>query len=204
MADSPSQRTRYHQYLTTIEGITVHFLHERSGHPGAIPLLLNHGWPGSFLEFIPAINPMTSLSRTPAGKPVSFDVIIPSLPGFAFSSAPPANWTLDDTARIFNKLMTNVLGYKIYAAHGTDFGNNIAYSLYDNFNKTVRAVHLLGVPFAPLSPAAMAEQNITLTPEEQIQEDLTLELIATGLGYSVEQSTKVSGQSLLICLHTQT
>ena len=204
MAGSPSQRTRYHQYLTTIEGITVHFLHERSGHPGAIPLLLNHGWPGSFLEFIPAINPLTSLSRTPAGKPVSFDVIIPSLPGFAFSSVPPANWTLDDTARIFNTLMTNVLGYKTYAAHGTDYGNNVAYSLYNNFNKTVRAVHLLGVPFAPLSPAAMAEQNITLTPEEQIQEDLTLELIATGLGYSVEQSTKVSGQSLLICLHTQT
>ncbi|KAJ8121459.1 hypothetical protein ONZ43_g2094 [Nemania bipapillata] len=181
---------KYHHYTTVIEGITVHFIHQKSTRADAIPLILNHGWPGSFAELIPLITPLTTAAKTSTGKTVSFNVVVPSLPGFAFSSAPPANWTLDDTARIFNTLMTQVLGYKTYATHGTDWGSNVAYSMYDNFNTSVRAAHLLGVPFLPLSPDEFASYNITLDADEQFQEDLVLAFQASGSGYTVEQSTK--------------
>ena len=76
---------------------------------------------GSFHEFIPVIKPLLQSATTSSGKNISFDVIVPSLPGFTFSSAPPANWTVADTGRIFNTLMTEVLGYETYALHGTDW-----------------------------------------------------------------------------------
>ncbi|KAI1127677.1 alpha/beta-hydrolase [Nemania abortiva] len=181
---------KHPQYTTTIENLTVHFVHERSHDPDAIPLILIHGWPGSFAELIPLVDPLVAAAKTSKGTPVSFHVVIPSLPGFAFSSAPPANWTLDDTARIFNTLMTDILGYGTYAVHGTDWGSFIGYSMYDNYNKTVRAAHLLEIPFLPLSPDQFPKYNITLDEEEQFQEDLALAFQATGSGYAVEQSTK--------------
>ncbi|KAI1345525.1 Alpha/Beta hydrolase protein [Xylaria sp. FL0043] len=180
----------YHHYTATIENLKVHFIHEHSSEPSAIPLILIHGWPGSFAELVPLIHPLTTAAKTSKGAPVSFDVVIPSLPGYMFSSAPPANWTLDDTARIYNTLMTEVLGYKTYAVHGTDWGSNIAYSMYDKFSTTVRAAHLLGIPFFPLSPDQLSDRNITLDENEQFQEDLVLKFQATGAGYQMEQSTK--------------
>jgi pimeloyl-ACP methyl ester carboxylesterase len=77
--------------------------------------------PGSFHEFTPVIKPLTQSSTNAAGKKASFNVVVPSLPGFVFSSLPPVNWTTDDTARIFNTLMTDVLGYPKYAVHATDW-----------------------------------------------------------------------------------
>ncbi|KAJ7879603.1 Alpha/Beta hydrolase protein [Mycena olivaceomarginata] len=109
------------QFTAVIEGLTVHFVHEKSPDPDAIPVILIHGWPGSFQEFLPVIQPLTQPSLNASGKNVSFNVVVPSLPGFIFSSAPPANWTTDDTARIFNTLMTEVLGYSAYAVHSTDW-----------------------------------------------------------------------------------
>ncbi|KAI0388355.1 Alpha/Beta hydrolase protein [Xylariaceae sp. FL0594] len=181
---------KYHHYIAPIENLKIHFIHEKSKDPNAIPLLLTHGWPGSFAELIPLINPLTTPAKTSKGTDVSFHVVMASLPGFTFSSAPPANWTLDDTARVFNTLMTSVLGYATYAAHGTDFGSNVAYSLYDNFPKNVRAVHLLGIPFFPLTPDQFPKHNITLNEDEQFQENLVLAFQATGAGYNLEQATK--------------
>jgi pimeloyl-ACP methyl ester carboxylesterase len=138
---------------------------------------------------VPVIDPLTTAATTSNGTAVSFDVVVPSLPGYAFSSAPPANWTLDDTARIFNTLMTEVLGYDTYATHGTDWGSTVAYSMYDQFNTTVRAAHLVGIPFYPLSPDEFPNYNITLDEDEQFQESLVL---AFDAGYSTEQTNKVS------------
>lgn len=155
--------------------------------------MLLHGWPGSFLEFVPIIKPLTTENATSStGKPVSFDVVVPSLPGFAFSSGPPVNWTNDDTARVFNTLMTSVLGYKTYATHGTDWGAGIAYSLYGNFNSTVRAGHFAFIPFLPLTPDRLTAENISLdTDLEKFEEERFVEWSLTGNGYIVEQSTKV-------------
>jgi hypothetical protein len=118
--------------------------------------------------------------------------VVPSLPGFAFSSGPPVNWTNDDTARVFNTLMTLVLGYKTYATHGTDWGAGIAYSLYSNFNSTVRAAHFAFIPFLPLTPDRLAADNIPLdTDLEKFEEERFVEWSLTGSGYIVEQTTKV-------------
>ncbi|KAI1842527.1 hypothetical protein JX265_012661 [Neoarthrinium moseri] len=182
---------RYHQYTATVEDITVYLIHQKSGDPNAIPLILNRGWPGSFLEFIPLIDPLTTVSHTSSGDTVSFDVVVPSLPGYVFSSVPPVNWTLDDTARILNTLMTDVLGYKVFATHGTDWGSVVAYSMYDNFNMTVGAAQLCAIPFRPLSDDEIAARNIKLDPDAQFQQDRLLQLETTRSGYNVEQSTKV-------------
>jgi pimeloyl-ACP methyl ester carboxylesterase len=130
----------------TVEGIYIHFIHQKSSDSESIPLILIHGWPVSFIELRPVVDPLTTKSYTSTGIPVSFDVVIPSLPGYAFSSILPLNWTLDDTSRIFNTLMTDILGYETYAVHGTDWGSFLAYNMYDNFNNIVRSVHLLEIP----------------------------------------------------------
>jgi hypothetical protein len=166
-------------------------LHEPSDDPEAIPLLLLHGWPGSFLEFLPLVDPLRETAKTSDGKSVSFHLVIPSLPGFLFSDAPPANWTVADTARIFNKLMTDVLKYDTFALHGTDWGSSIGYSMYDQFNLTTRAFHTPFLPFLPLTSEELAARNISLTPEEEFQVHRTEEFLTTGMGSLDEQVTKV-------------
>lgn len=182
----PDQTHSFHHFTTTIEKQTVHFIHEKSPHPNAIPLILFHGWPGSFLEFLPIVTNLTQSAQLPDGTLVSFDVIIPSLPGFAFSSAPPANWTADDTARIMNTLMVEVLGYDLYAIHGTDWGSAVAWSLYDRFSSHVRASHFAFLPFAP----NLADTNITLDALETFEAARAQEWSATGNGYFIEQITE--------------
>ncbi|KAG0652322.1 epoxide hydrolase [Hyphodiscus hymeniophilus] len=177
-------------YTAEIEGLTIHFIHERSKDPNAIPLILNHGWPGSFLEFLPVLDQLTQKASTSAGKTVSFDVIIPSLPGFTFSTAPPANWTYSDTARVFNTLMTEVLGYKTYATSGTDLGAAITYAMYDQFNTTARAGHFVFLPFFPLDFAQLAAANISLSPLETIEEENFVQWNTVGNGYFIEHTTK--------------
>ncbi|KAJ7356823.1 Alpha/Beta hydrolase protein [Mycena albidolilacea] len=177
-------------FTAVIEGQTVHFVHEKSKAVDAIPVILLHGWPGSFQEFLPVIEPLTQPSVSATGKTVSFNVVVPSLPGFVFSSAPPANWTVDDTARIFNTLMTEVLGYSTYAVHGTDWGSSVAYSLYSSFNTTVRAAHFIFLPFFPPAAQDIAENNITLSDIQKVTEKRSIDWNMTGNGYYIEQTTK--------------
>ncbi len=113
------------------------------------------------MEFLPVINDLSKKAVTSTAKSVSFHVVVPSLPGFTFSSPPPANWTVDDTARVFNTLMTKVLGYKTFATFGTDFGAGPAYSLYDNFNTSTRAAHFAFLPFFPLTPDQLATRSVS-------------------------------------------
>ncbi|RDW61068.1 hypothetical protein BP6252_12451 [Coleophoma cylindrospora] len=185
-----SSINQFNHFEATIENLTIHFIHEKSKCPNAIPLLLLHGWPSSFLEFVPLINQLVQRANISYGKSVSFNIIVPSLPGFAFSSPPPANWTVVDTARVFNTLMTDVLGYSTFAVHGTDFGVGPAYVLYDQYNKTTRAAHLVFLPFFPLTPTELQALNITLSPLEEFEEQRFIEWDTFGLGYFLEQSTK--------------
>lgn len=182
---------RLKHFTAIIEGLTIHFVHEKSTESNAIPLLLIHGWPGSFLEFAPIIDQLAEDAETSTGSPVSFDVIVPSLPGFAFSSPPPVNWTIQDTARVFNTLMTVVLGYNTYAIHGTDWGSAIAYTLYDQYNTTIGAAHFAFLPFYPEHPDQLTAENITLSELEKVEEENAMNWASTGDGYFVEQTTKV-------------
>ncbi|KAJ7792316.1 Alpha/Beta hydrolase protein [Mycena olivaceomarginata] len=185
-----TELNNFSHFTALIEGQSVHFVHQKSEDPNAIPLILLHGWPGSFHEFLPVINPLTESSTSASGKTVSYNVVVPSLPGFVFSSAPPANWTVDDTARIFNTLMTDVLGYSTYAVHGTDWGSVVAYSLYSSFNTTVRAAHFVFLPFLPPSAEDIAASNITLSDIQKVTEHRVIEFNAIGNGYLIEQRTK--------------
>ncbi|KAL6414184.1 Epoxide hydrolase [Ilyonectria robusta] len=180
----------YNHFTTTIEGLKIHFIHERSGEPDAIPLLLLHGWPGSFLEFLPVVKPLTQAAKTSTGKDVSFDIIIPSLPGYAFSQTPPPSWTTADTARIFHALMADVLGYKTFSIHGTDWGCVIGYTLYEQYTAATRAAHFSMIPFFPMLPDQLAANGITLTPDEQFQEDRFIGWNTTGNSYFFIQTTK--------------
>ncbi|KAJ7451854.1 Alpha/Beta hydrolase protein [Mycena galericulata] len=202
-----AELNQFDHYTATIETQTVHFIHQKSADPDAIPVILLHGWPGSFHEFTPVIKPLTQSSTSTTGKNISYNVVVPSLPGFVFSSAPPANWTIDDTARIFNTLMTEVLGYPTYALHGTDWvhpsslrrpalmyllhqGSVVGYSLYSAFNTTARAAHFVFLPFFPPSAQQIAADNITLSAVQNVTEQRTIDFVNDGMSYLTEQTTK--------------
>ncbi|KAI0456781.1 Alpha/Beta hydrolase protein [Xylaria acuta] len=191
---------KLHHFTVNIEGIDVHFVHEVSGSPDAIPIILLHGWPGTFLEMAPLIDLLAPKSQ-PKGKTANatFDVVIPSLPGFGFSSSPPTKvWTTHDSARVFNKLMTEALGYQRYAVHGTDWGSDVGFSMYDQFNTTARALHLNFLPFAPPTPADVAARNITLSPGEVVSQQRDVDWETGGLAYFMEQQTKPNTISLAL------
>ncbi|KJX98253.1 epoxide hydrolase like protein [Zymoseptoria brevis] len=120
----------------------IHFIHQRSSNPNAIPLLLLlHGRPGSFYEFSEVIDPLSDPSAT-----LSFHIIVPSLPGFVFSSAPPrAGWTVKDTARIFHQLMLS-LDYQHYAVQAGDWGAMFARELGTQYSESCRVMHLNWCP----------------------------------------------------------
>jgi pimeloyl-ACP methyl ester carboxylesterase len=159
-------------FTTIIEGQTIHFIHEVSHARNSIPLILLHGWPGLFLEMLPVMNGLTlkNHSHIANSDEVSFDVVIPSLPGFGFSSPTPKNWNIDDTARVFNTLMQEVLGYDTYAVHGSDWGAFIGWSLYNSYPQSVRATHMALVPELPLQPEQLEAENITLSKEDMFSE----------------------------------
>ncbi|KAJ7674429.1 Alpha/Beta hydrolase protein [Mycena rosella] len=188
--EQEAELNQFAQYTTIIEGQTVHFVHEKSENKDAIPLLLLHGWPGSFQEFLPVIKPLTQSWTSPTGENVSYNVIVPSLPGFLFSSPPPQNWTNADTARLFNTLITDVLGYPTYALHGTDWGAGVGYDLYKSYNATVRAAHFAFLPFSPPTPQDIADNNITLSEIAKVTLQRTVDWTTTGDSYFTEQTFK--------------
>src|SRR3954454_16970101 len=112
---------RFTQFTTEIDGLAIHFLHVRSPHPGAMPLIITHGWPGSVFEQIKLIGPLTDPTAHGGKAEDAFNVVIPSLPGFGFSDRPTQpGWTLDRIASAWAVLM-NRLGYSRYIAQGGDW-----------------------------------------------------------------------------------
>ena len=114
----------FDHFTTDIEGLNVHFIHQRSPDPDAIPLLLIHGWPGSFHEFSQVIDPLCFGN---GGKYPRFHCVVASLPGFCYSDASPRRgWTIKDTARIFHTLVTGRLDYTSYCVQAGDWGSFVA------------------------------------------------------------------------------
>lgn len=117
---------RYPQFNTTIDGTNVHFLHVRSTEPQALPLILSHGWPGSVVEFLDVIGPLSEPRRYGLDPAVAFDLVIPSLPGFAWSGpTPDTGWGPRRIAGAWATLMGR-LGYDRYGAVGNDWGAHIS------------------------------------------------------------------------------
>lgn len=149
--------SEWHHYTTVIEDLKVHFIHEKARvrKDEAIPLLLVHGWPGTFYEFQNVMKPL--LDPNDNNKPV-FDLIIPSLPGFCWSQSPPRNWTLQDTARIYDVLMKR-LGYTEYVAQAGDWGHWVIRELGTGKYPSCKAVHTNMCPGAPPEGYALNEKE---------------------------------------------
>jgi pimeloyl-ACP methyl ester carboxylesterase len=114
------------QYVTTIDGVDIHFIWVRSKNPNALPLIMTHGWPGSVFEELKVIGPLTDPVAYGGRAEDSFDLVLPSMPGYGFSGKPKtADWTPDHIARAWDELMHR-LGYQTYVAQGGDWGSVIA------------------------------------------------------------------------------
>jgi pimeloyl-ACP methyl ester carboxylesterase len=114
------------QFVTEIDGLDIHFIHVRSPHEHALPLIVSHGWPGSVIEQLKIIEPLTNPTEQGGSAPDAFDVVIPSLPGYGFSGKPAATgWDPDRIARAWAVLMQR-LGYTRYVAQGGDWGTAIS------------------------------------------------------------------------------
>ena len=120
---------RFPQFTTEIDGLDIHFIHARSPHPQATPLVITHGWPGSVVEFHKAIEPLTDPTAHGGAAEDAFHVVCPSLPGFGFSAKPAgAGWGVDRIASAWTALMGR-LGYARYGAQGGDWGSAVTTSI---------------------------------------------------------------------------
>lgn len=142
-----AELNRHAQFVTTIDGLDVHVLHVRSGNPDAVPLLLTHGWPGSVADYLRLIGPLTDPAAHGGDPADSFDVVIPSLPGFGFSGTPTGpGWTVERTAHAWVELMHR-LGYERWAAQGGDWGAAVTTALGALRPEGLLGIHLT-TPFA--------------------------------------------------------
>ncbi|WP_336157041.1 epoxide hydrolase family protein [Amycolatopsis sp. VC5-11] len=179
------------QFTTTVDGATIHFLHLKSPEPNAIPLILTHGWPGSIVEFLDLIGPLAD-PRAYGGDPAAaFHVVVPSVPGFAFSGpTPDRGWGPARTARAWAELMSR-LGYQSFGTHGGDWGALISRELAVQFPERIIGAHVTMLPSAVarseadlegLSGAELAKGQRSLEKARAFQQ--------TGVGYAMIQSTK--------------
>jgi epoxide hydrolase len=181
------------QFTTTIDGLDVHFLHVRSPHPGAVPLIMTHGWPGSFLEFERSLGPLTDPAAHGGDPADAFDVVVPSLPGYGFSGKPAVpGWDVHRIARAWATLMT-ALGYERFLAQGSDWGTSVSTSLALQYPRRLLGIHL--VP--PLVPPDRDAADLTDAESAALAE--LDERTRSGSGYSAEQGTRPQtvGYSLL-------
>ena len=176
----------FDQFTTDIEGQRIHFVHHRSPEPDALPLLISHGWPGSVVEFLDVIGPLTD-PRAHGGDPAdAFHVIAPSLPGFAFSGPThERGWHPRRIAAAYARLMSD-LGYERYGAQGGDWGSIVCACVADLDPDHVAGLHLNFIT-VPKPADARAED---LTEEERRALAAQGEWRRTGAGYQEIQGTK--------------
>ncbi len=138
------------QFTTRIDGLDIHFLHVRSKHPNALPIVLTHGWPGSVFEFLKVIGPLVDPTAHGGKAEDAFHVVIPSLPGYGFSGKPTSSgWGLPHIARAWATLMRR-LGYKKWVAQGGDWGAGVTTWLAKQHADGLAAIHLnLPILFPP-------------------------------------------------------
>jgi microsomal epoxide hydrolase len=154
-----SNLNRYPQFLARVDDFDIHFYYVKGRGPRPAPLILTHGWPGSVFEFLDVIGPLADPASFGGSTGDSFDVVVPSLPGFGFSSKPkgtpvgPAT-----TARLWHKLMTDVLGYMKYGAQGGDWGNVVTVQLAREYPEALLGIHLNATGVGVPSDAALTDE----------------------------------------------
>lgn len=171
------------QFRTEIDGLDVHFLHARSQHEDALPIILTHGWPGSVREFLDLVEPLTN----PPDPADAFHVVCPSLPGFGLSGVPrTTGWGVKRIADAWSELMRR-LGYTRYGAHGGDWGSVVSGRLAAIAPDRVVGVHL-PIPFVDLG--AEPDPPESMNDFEKQGAAVGADYAVSGTGYFVEQMTK--------------
>lgn len=175
------------QFITEIDGVDIHFLHVRSPEPDATPLIITHGWPGSFAEFIKVIGPLTNPAATGGDPADAFHVVIPSIPGYGFSGHPrEAGWSTRRVAAAWAELMRR-LGYERYMVQGGDWGMPISLELGLADPEHVAGVHVnMFVAFPPQDPATWG----VLSDTDQKRLEFALRFEQDGSGWRKIQSTR--------------
>ena len=143
------------QFVTTIDGVDIHFIHVRSRQPNALPVIVTHGWPGSIIEQLKIIGPLTDPTAHGGSAQDAFDVVIPSLPGFGFSGKPTGTgWDPDHIARAWAELMKR-LGYTSYVAQGGDWGSPVCSAMARQAAAGLLGIHINLPATVPPEVAAM-------------------------------------------------
>jgi len=173
---------KYSNFITEVDDIDIHFIHEKGSGSKPMPLLISHGWPGTIVEFLHIIEKLAHPERFGGKEEDAFDVIAPSLPGFGFSGRPQRPIGPRKMADIFNNLMTKKLGYKNYLAQGGDWGGAITTWLAYDCSKTCNAIHLnIFTMRHPDGPQTKEEKDWeTKFEKDQLMQD----------GYRTQQATK--------------
>jgi len=166
------------QFMTTIDGVDIHFIHVRSRHPGALPVIITHGWPGSVFEQLKLIGPLTDPTAHGGRAEDAFDVVIPSMPGYGFSGKPTEpGWGVDHIARVWAELMTR-LGYTGYVAQGGDWGSPVSSAMARQASAGLLGIHI-NLP-------------ATVPPEAQAAYDATSAKFALAGGYYLIQTSDIT------------
>ena len=172
------------QFKTEIDGVEIHFIHVKSRHPNALPLIMTHGWPGSIVEMVDSVGPLTDPPAHGGRAEDAFDLVLPSVPGYGFSAEPTeTGWDLGRIGRAWAELMRR-LGYTRYVAQGGDVGAGVT----DAMGRQAPD-GLVGIHTNLLAPVLGARQS-TDTDEERAAAGQLAEFTATGNGYFVEQATR--------------
>ena len=179
-----SRLNGFDQFTTVIDGQTVYFLHVRSGLPGALPLIMTHGWPGSVVEFMEIIGPLTDPGSHEGDPGDAFDLVVPSIPGYGFSGPTRSGgWNVSRVARAWDELMRR-LGYQRYGAQGGDWGSAISRELGVLF-----PAHLIGVHLNTLSPYFAGNLD-ELDPQDRERVERLRRFRQTASGYGAIQATR--------------
>jgi len=179
------------QYMTRIDGLDIHFIHVRSPHPQALPLVMTHGWPGSIFELLKVIGPLTDPVAHGGRVEDAFHLVLPSLPGFGFSEKPSATgWNPDRIALAWDVLMKR-LGYSRYVSQGGDWGAIVSDAMARQAPEGLLGIHVNRVERATTVPPEVAKAiaaggapPLTLSADERVVFEEIKDFYKNGLGYA--------------------
>jgi pimeloyl-ACP methyl ester carboxylesterase len=172
------------QFKTQIDGIDIHFIHARSRHRNALPLIMTHGWPGSIIEMLEAVDPLTNPTAHGGRAEDAFHLVVPSIPGYGFSDQPTEiGWGPGRVARAWPELMRR-LGYTRYVAQGGDVGAVVTDAMGRQAPEGLVGIHM------NLLVTALGAPQPVNTDEEREAKDALDTFNATGRGYFIEQATR--------------
>ncbi len=172
------------QFTTEIDGVDVHFLHVRSPHPDALPLVMTHGWPGSVVELLETVGPLTDPTAHGGSAEDAFHLVLPSLPGYGFSGEPTeTGWDVARTGRAWAELMRR-LGYTRYVAQGGDVGAGVTDAMGRQAPEGLLGIHM-NLLVTALGPPLPAD-----TAEERAATDALATFRASGFAYFLEMATR--------------